>query len=59
MKNEEKIITLTLDEAKRVESFLDDIVKLYNQESIKIFAHGFETIYMFKYKVKQAEEVND
>ena len=48
-------LCLTMDEAKRVESFLDDIVALYNKESLKITSTGFETIYMFKHKVKEAE----
>ena len=51
-----KQVWLTVEEAKRVELFLDNVVELYNQEHIKIFSNGFETIYMFKDKVRQADK---
>lgn len=54
-KNEEKIITFTLDEAKRVESLMNALIDLYNKDGIKIFASGFETIYMVKHRIEQAE----
>ena len=49
-------VTLTVEEAKRVESILDDIVTLYNNEHVRILGSGFETIYMFKDKVKRMEK---
>ena len=53
--NKPNTICLTMDEAKRIENFLDNIVELYNKEYIKITSTGFEDIYMFKHKVRQAE----
>ena len=55
-KKDEKIIILTLDEAKRVESLMNDLIDLYNKDSIKILASGFETIYMVKHRIEQAEK---
>lgn len=58
-KKDEKIIILTLDEAKRVESLMNDLIDLYNKDIIKIFASGFETIYMVKHRIMQAEKGNE
>lgn len=52
-------VILTVDEAKRVESLMNDLIDLYNKESIKILASGFETIYMVKHRIKQAEKTNE
>lgn len=52
---EEKIITFTLEEAKRIEDFLDEIVDLYNKDQLKILSRGFETIYIVKHRIKETE----
>ena len=48
----EKCVRLTLDEAKRVQVFMDDILALYDRGDIRINSETFETIFMFKQKVE-------
>lgn len=55
-KNEEKIITLTLDEAKRIEEIFDCVVRMHNKDEVKLTSYGFETIYMVKHRINQAEK---
>lgn len=55
----EKKVEFTLEEAKRIQKLMNDLIELYNQESIKIFASGFETIYMVKHRIEQAESKDE
>ena len=51
----EKKVEFTLEEAKRIEDLLDELVDLHNKKHLEIFSRGFETIYMVKYRIKEME----
>ena len=57
-KNEEKTITLTLEEAKVIQRMFDDLLEMRSRGSVRIEPEGIETIYMVKYRIAQAEKEN-
>ncbi len=53
-KNEPKV-WLTVEEASRIDTLLQDVVALHDQGHVKLTSTGFETIRIFKERFEQAE----
>ena len=58
-KKEPKKIWLTIEEAERVKSFLDDAVALHDKGVVVIQSSGFDTVQLIKERIKQAEKCNE
>lgn len=57
-KKDEKIITLTLEEAKTLQRMFDDLIGMHSRGAVRIEAEGFELIYTVKHRIKQMEKEN-
>lgn len=56
--SEEPKVEFTLEEAKAIQRMVDDLIGMYSRGAVRIEAEGFETIYMVKYRIEQAEKEN-
>ena len=52
-------VLLTLEEAKRVKTFLDNAVELHDKGVVVIQSIGFETIQIIHERIKKAEKENE